>query len=486
MKHLLSLILLVALSSPIQAQLISIKTVPVATGDQFLLFPSRNLGMGGLSIGLEDPLLDPYHNPARGAYVTQARVFTTPLFYTISMSNGDGNGGSARTIPVSLISNENHRFGGALLAFQQLTVTQEQNFFFFDNVFANTTRRHPIRRTDVLDNVYGMMMGGIQTEDERLAAGMSMTAARLNGLEGVRMLYWQGDDVAQDGHMLEFRLGLTAKPAEDKTFDMVLVHHRFAVAHAFVNSERTEEDETNGIGLDIGYRQYLEDGWQVGGKLTGDWQWHPKIPNYDLMQIPRDPGNTSAYNLGLGIARIIDHTTFGLDLIYEPIRSHTWANALEDIVVTNGFAGTSHVIPTGAKTIENFFRFNNRVIRAGVLQTGERVDFQFGLNFHTIRYDLDQTSYVDQFARSQSEKWTEWTLSGGLALHFSALEVRYLGRLLLGTGQPGVNSCGRCAVLENGFSRDANFLVAPSGNLIVNEARILTHQFTISLPLAAR
>lgn len=486
MKHLLLLMCLMLLPALAQAQLISIKTVPVATGDQFLLFPSQNLGMGGISIALEDPLLDPFHNPARGAYVPQTRVFTTPLFYTISMKNDNGNkGGSARTIPVSLLSNEHHRFGGALLAFQQLTVTQEQQFIFFDDAFTNSIR--PIQRTDVLDNFYGMLMGGIQTDDNRIAAGMSMTAARLNGLEGVRMLYWQGDDVAQDGHMLEFRLGFTAKPAEDKSLDLVLVHHRFALNHTFANAGRVEEDETNGIGIDFGYRQKMEEGWQVGGKLTSDWQWHPKIPNYDLMQIPRDPGNTAAYNFGLGVARAIANTTFGIDLIYEPIRSHTWANALEDIVVTNGFSGMTHIIPAGAKTVENFFKFNNRIIRAGVVEAGKRVDFQFGLNLHTIRYDLDQTSYVGQFARSQSEKWTEWTLSGGLALHFSALELRYLGRLLLGTGQPGVDSCDRCAVFEeDSFFRNANFLVAPTGSLIVDEAHILTHQITISLPLAPR
>src|SRR3712207_9208274 len=47
------------------AQLISIKTVPVAEGDQFGFFPSANLGMAGLSIALNDTLLDPFGNPAR-------------------------------------------------------------------------------------------------------------------------------------------------------------------------------------------------------------------------------------------------------------------------------------------------------------------------------------------------------------------------------------------------------------------------------------
>ena len=42
-----------------EAQVIPLKTVPVATGDQFLLLPSQRLGMGGVSIALDDALLDP-------------------------------------------------------------------------------------------------------------------------------------------------------------------------------------------------------------------------------------------------------------------------------------------------------------------------------------------------------------------------------------------------------------------------------------------
>ena len=52
---------------PGAAQLISLKTVPVANGEQFRIFPSRNVGLGGASIALRDALLDPFVNPAKGA-----------------------------------------------------------------------------------------------------------------------------------------------------------------------------------------------------------------------------------------------------------------------------------------------------------------------------------------------------------------------------------------------------------------------------------
>ena len=39
-----------AAASPLAAQSIALKTVPIPTGEQYLIFPSRGLGMGGLSI----------------------------------------------------------------------------------------------------------------------------------------------------------------------------------------------------------------------------------------------------------------------------------------------------------------------------------------------------------------------------------------------------------------------------------------------------
>ena len=51
--------------SLVSAQFISVKSVPVATGDQFLLFPSQNMGMGGINIAVDDPLLDPFTKPSK-------------------------------------------------------------------------------------------------------------------------------------------------------------------------------------------------------------------------------------------------------------------------------------------------------------------------------------------------------------------------------------------------------------------------------------
>jgi hypothetical protein len=56
-------------AASLPAQLITIRTVPVSQAHQFDIYPSRTLAMGGVSIAVDDPLLDPFANPATGARV---------------------------------------------------------------------------------------------------------------------------------------------------------------------------------------------------------------------------------------------------------------------------------------------------------------------------------------------------------------------------------------------------------------------------------
>src|SRR3954470_3900898 len=81
---------------PLAAQLIQIKTLPIADGDQWRIFPSANAPMGDLSISLRDSLLEPFVIPAKGAHVSdRGFFFGSPTFYTVSQSAGGG-----RTLPL--------------------------------------------------------------------------------------------------------------------------------------------------------------------------------------------------------------------------------------------------------------------------------------------------------------------------------------------------------------------------------------------------
>src|SRR5690242_9813782 len=108
-----TVLLAIAVSAP--AQLISIKTVPIAQGDQFDIFPSQNAGMGGVSIAVADTLLDPFANPANGSRLIAGRIYGAPIFYNVSQGAGGG-----RTLPLAAFARSGAWFGGLSLAVQQV------------------------------------------------------------------------------------------------------------------------------------------------------------------------------------------------------------------------------------------------------------------------------------------------------------------------------------------------------------------------------
>lgn len=485
-----TLLFLFVLSLPTQAQEIAVKTIPVATGGQFLLFPSQNLSMGGVGIALDDAWHDPFVNPAKGINTQGFRFASAPVYYGVSMNeefNQDGSSG--RTLPVGLMARQDQFFGGAMMAWQELTQETRNDVFFITDASRVDFAFRPERNSTSLNNIYAWGMAGMQVPGTNLSVGMSAFVAGLNGLEGVRLLYLGGNRVDQSGQMSAFRAGLYQQWEDGRSAELVVLHHRFAMDHDMPrwNNEgepitHTEQDRTRGWAVQTGYQQPVGEGWQVGAQLVGDWKYHPKIPNYDVMQIPRDPGNSSAYNMGIGLSRTIGQATFGLDLVYEPIWSHTWADALEDTPMTCAWCDAG-IIPAGEMTVENFFRFHNSIARMGVRRAGDHVDFALGLNVHTYRYHLDQENFVTQIERSQDESWNEWTASLGLGYTFAEFQVRYQGLLTLGTGRPAVETGWRAFARADAAAFASDFIVAPAGSLTLQEARVLTHQVSIIVPL---
>jgi hypothetical protein len=209
---------------------------------------------------------------------------------------------------------------------------------------------------------------------------------------------------------------------------------------------------------------------------------HPKIPNYEIMNIPRDPGNSSAFNLGMGLSRQVAKSTFAVDVVYEPIWSHTWADAAEPIATTDG-----RIIPPGGMTIENRFRFSNAHLRTGIEQdftignSGWLGEAQLGLAVRRIQYHLAQTDHVQRSARSLDEHWVEWQPTWGLSFRFPTLEVRYHGAVTHGTGRPGVGGGG--PVVFDRAATVGNILAAPSGPLTLSEVKVSMHQVSVSFPI---
>ena len=213
------------------AQLIQIKTVPVAQGDQFDLFPSRNLAMGAVSIAVEDPWLDPFINPAKGARLKGGRVAGAPSVFSIS-----NNAGGGRTLPVSVLATAGRWFGGLALAVQEIDGARDVIAvpeFQVDPASASTIGPPPLpaptRRSHGNRFAYGML--GTPLGDGSWSLGGSLQWAELNAIDGVEFLYARAADLSQFGHLLDARVGLLKQWEGERSLEAMVVHNRFDMAH---------------------------------------------------------------------------------------------------------------------------------------------------------------------------------------------------------------------------------------------------------------
>ena len=492
----------------LSAQLIQIKTLPIAEGDQWRIFPSANAPMADLSISLADSLLDPFVNPAKGSRLSDRGLFFgSPTFYSVSQNAGGG-----RTLPLGGVFRFGSMFGGFALALQELDTIRGNGQVFFPPVATpvavdpalpaptTVTPTAPSR-----ENRFAFASLGRSFSTRGLSVAGSVLWSGLRNIDGVDLLYTGSQGVNQHGGALDARLGLTKEWATTRgarTAEAILLHNRFDMTHdvtwadqvfdpntrAFLNRPRIDHnlDKTNTWGLHLGYSQPLADsGWRIGAIATTNLASHPKLPDYQIAQvmvIPWDPGHTAAYDLGLGISKSRGPTTLGVEAIFEPIATHTWGEAHGATQSASGAA-----IPDGAKTTENQFRFSNAILRAGaghdlLLSSDQALRLQAGVEVRSITYGLDQTDHIAETQRHQNEHWVEWTRTWGLSFRFSDLEMRYAGRSVTGTGRPGITQNGG-VFFAAGDALTSNFLAAPSGPLTLTDVRVTTHQFSISVPL---
>jgi hypothetical protein len=457
--------------------------VPVASGDQFLIHATQRLGMGGPSIALSDLWLDPFVNPAKGSALTHSAFFAAPTFYGISADNGGG-----KALPLAALFTAHDWFGGASLALQQIENPDRNAIIFFDAWWWGGQPQRLDERS--ARNVYAHTLLGRRL-NESAALGVSVAYGSLGAVDGVDLLYQGSDGVDQSGHVLDARVGLHGRDNQDGDFEFLLLYHRLDMRHdvryvdwvwveeemrteLFVREE-TELDDTRTWGMHAGYdRPITPSGWRAGGIFTINRKDHPKIPNYQLQNIPRDPGDTWAFELGMGLSKTSGPVELGFDVVFEPIWSDTWS-VLDSTVV---LPGGGELAP-GDKEIENEFFFNNVHLRLGAGWGVDRWGVQAGMIVSSYGYDLEQFDNVASTRRRQDESWMEWTPTWGAALRFPEVEIQYSGRLTTGTGLPGVAFVGaRAESLAT-----ADFILAPSGPLTLQDVYVLTHQVVLRMPI---
>jgi hypothetical protein len=312
-------------------------------------------------------------------------------------------------------------------------------------------------------------------------------------MDGVDLLYAGASRIDQRGGMGDVRLGLHRSGGRDR-LSILLLHSRVSMTHdvtyqgwiwdpvtmtsVFETRLEKNEDKSRTWGTQVEWdRDLAAPGWRVGASATVNRKSHPKIPNYDIQNIPRDPGTTWAYEAAFGLARTVGPTSVGVDLVLQPIWSETWQEADAQDVLDSG--GTLSV---GDRSIENDFFFTNVLLRTGISHEIGKATLQAGLEVKSYDYTLDQVNHVLSDYREQDESWMEWTPTLGVVLRFAGLDVLYAARRTTGTGRPGTAAPFPTDITVLSQT-EGDFIIAPQGALTLQDATVVTQQLSVRIPI---
>ena len=495
-------LLIVAGRAP--AQIIPIHTVPIVSADQFDIFPSYTLAMGGVSIAVADTLHDPFVNPAKGVRIRAARFFSSPTLYHVSRDAGAG-----RTLPLGMLGTAGSWFSGLAVALQQVDASHPPSpslnppvpFAATANPSANSVVPSPANlgpAPDTHGNALAFALLGTTLPASGISLGGSVRWAKLRALDGVDVLYPGSTRVTQFGETVDARLGLLKEWEGDRSLEATILHQRFRMTHdvtfldtfwdpgtqQFSQSARLERnrDVSKRWGVQIKYERPLpEPGWRIGWLATANRTSQPNTPNTDVLNIPQDPGHANAYELGVGVSRRSELALFGMDVVYQPIWSTTWAEASAPTATSGG-----GLIPVGGRTIENGFHFSNALLRLGVSREVARsltrtVTLQLGFLVRSVHYNLTQRDFVEGATHQLQESWAEWTPTWGLSLRHPDFDLCYRGSVSHGTDRLVVTPNN--GIVLAGARPIGGFFFPSSIPPTLSGVHVVTHQFSVSFPL---
>lgn len=464
-----------------EAQIIRVKTIPVAESEQFSFLPSA--GMAGVSIALADTLLDPFVNPAKGGRARASQYFGAPSFFSVSENSGTGT-----TFPLGATWKRGSSFVGLGAAFQQIHRPEPPPNFSFavrslppapGNSFAPPEPSAPKSSR----NNYSFAMLGHTLDSARLSVAASALWSGLDAVDGVEQFYTASNWMRQKGDAVDLRLGVLKEWAGGQSLEAVAVRNRFGHQHdvgftdlfwdpaqrGVVATQRTQHDaeRTNTWGLHLQYeRPVLDSGWRVGAMLTGNRISHAQMPGYDVMTGMGRAGRSSAFNAGIGVSRSRGPVTFGVDAIYEPITSNTWI----------------------ADSVDNRFRFSNAKLRGGVSRKFTLMDpkssfsIQVGAEAYSISYVMNQHDRVTNADRVRRETWLEQTRTAGMSFRLPGIEVHYHVRSRTGVGRPGVVNRDDQGFGPSPLADFAPWMPPVSNASALGPVRVTWHQFALSFP----
>lgn len=478
----LALLILLALflgAVSVGAQLVTPKTVPVFQDEQFNITPSSRPGLGSAFITLDDTLGDPFTNPAKVLRLHGVSAAAAPYVHEISGQRGGGS-----TLPIALFAAGGEWAGAVLVAYQ------------------NLDRAGPLWNRPVDDRTASnqYMSGMLARRVGSVSVGAGVSHASLGAIDGVDLLYAGSDRIDQRGSVTEYRIGMLREWVPGHAFELLAIHSRTDMTHEvhfttwtfspvvqqWQLTQRLDHnlDQTRIWGLHSRYtRPVGSDGWRVGGILTADRLSHPKIPNYVLQNIPRDPGTTYGYDIGVGAGRIAGRSSVFADLVVEPLTSRTWADLARDTTDAHGVP-----LPAGTKTTENSFNFHNSKARVGAgyavpvnADSSSTIGLDIGVAVYTIGYGLRQTNNIAGTTREQAERWAEVSQNVGLRFRSRDFELSYAFRRTC--GNRGCGDPAPAVTFPVVLDAPGGIIAAPSAPLFLESGKETSHRFMVAVPV---
>lgn len=475
--------LLVSTAAPsARAQLVTPRTVPVLQDEQFDIFPRSKPGLGAGFV-VDDTLGDPFSNPAKATRLQGFTITATPYSHGISERRGGG-----RTLPIGVFASVGDWSGAVLGAVQELERV---------NVAWNlpTSERTATNQyfTAVLSRRFA----------SGLSVGISGLHANLGAVDGVDLLYAGSDRIDQSGGLTDLRVGATKEWGNGHVLDLLVLRNTTNMRHdvhfttytwnpptqtgTMTQRSDVNLDQTNIWGVHTQYSMPVgAEGWRLGVLGTANHLSHPKIPNYVIQNIPRDPGTTNAFNVGLGAARTSGPITFGMDVILEPMSSNTWADQATDVTRTDG-----SILPAGQKTVENHFDFRNTKANIGLghawgqdTSSKGSLSLNLGIAMYITSYELRQVNNITRTTRNQHERWTESGPTFGLRYRTKDVELSYAFRANCGSDHCDFPSGDRVEITApSANTGTGGIIAAPSSPLFIQGASEHSHHLTIAVPI---
>jgi len=449
-RSLVSITALLACPILVSGQTISVKTLPLIMTQQFTLAPSYNAGMGGISIALDDNLADGFLNPARLTALDKNLLYLAP--YRDSWSERrepsgwwvpTGNtfqGSMVQALPAGAVKHTRIAGGrirlttGLALSFEQLR-HRSHNRQFWD---PETGRWNgPLQMSAVNWPLSGVV--ALRFPSKGLSVGVGMDAVTLHGVDGIPLLYPGATELRQNGKLAQYRLGISIDRPEETRLDFLLFHKRYHMVQDAVYGWQTDihnKDEERSWLVQIKDRFPLEDGAQMGVELTGQWKWHPKIPDYPApeISIPRDPGITKAGRIGVGFSNREGKLLAAIDVALEIIDSRTWGDTTAPVTTDAG-----KIIEAGDPLFKNDYFFSNAVIRLGAeYQINKQLRVQGGWSTRLYSMDYYHEDYVtgEKITATPQNEWKEPALTGGFIADMGRMEWIFQTSKRTGTGMP--------------------------------------------------